>query len=132
MENIYLCPIANQGLPPLDPVTGIPWVQNGFAGGPTIEWDILPPGLGIGAPNPASPISMDSMFFEVASGTAHGILPGWIHSWSLLPGGGSSQVNIVSGFLSGPVVPEPTTLMLLGGGLLGIGASLRFRKKNRP
>ena len=67
---------------------------------------------------------MNNFFFEVAQGRSHGLLPGWAHSWDQR----QTQVNILSGIVSGPV-PEPTTLLLIGGGLLGTG--FRFRRKKK-
>lgn len=101
---------------PNDPVTGNPWIMNGFSSGPRWEWDIRPNppdplgGEGIGSPfGPPSPVTMNGFWFEVASGTPHGIVPMWVHSWDQ----SALQVNIWDLVVSAPI-PEPASFGLIG------------------
>ena len=113
---------------PSDPVTGNPWVMNGFQpAASNWEWDIRPNppdpngGHGVGSPiGPPSDVTQNGFWFEVASGTPHGIVPMWVHSWNAVDNDGDQvpdqtwQVNIWDLVVSAPV-PEPTSAILLLG-----------------
>ena len=135
--NAFAVPTGLMG-GPSDPVTGNPWVINGFSGAGNWEWDIRPNppdqfgGEGVGSPvGPPSDVTQNGFWFEVASGTPHGIVPMWVHSWNAYassPGGpidSTFQVNIWDLLVSGPT-PEPGTL-----GLLVVGAALMGWRRRR-
>ena len=118
---------------PNDPVTGNAWVMNGFSAGPRWEWDIRPNppdplgGHGVGSPvGPPSDVVQNGFWFEVASGTPHGIVPMWVHSWDQ----SATQVNIWDLVVSAPI-PEPASLGLLGLISGGIYFSRRFGKREK-
>lgn len=122
--NQYNVPTVGMGTPN-DPVSGNPWVVNGFAGSGNWEWDIRPNlpdpngGEGVGSPNGGAPTAMNGFWFEVASGTPHGIAPMWVHSWDQTDTNGdgitdtTSQVNLWNIYVSAPI-PEPASFGLIG------------------
>ena len=122
--NQYNIPTFGMGTPN-DPVSGNPWVVNGFAGSENWEWDIRPNlpdpngGEGVGSPNGGAPLSMNGFWFEVASGTPHGIVPMWVHSWDQTDTNGdgitdtTTQVNLWNIYVSAPI-PEPASFGLIG------------------
>lgn len=122
--NLYGVPTGLMGTPN-DPVTGNPWIVNGFAGAGNWEWDIRPNppdpfgGEGVGSPNGGAPTTMNGFWFEVASGTPHGIVPMWVHSWNQMDTDqdgvidATTQVNMWDLYVSAPI-PEPVSISLIG------------------
>ena len=57
-----------------------------------------------------------------------GVFPGGGHTEGVFPGGGQTK-GVFPGGENGAPVPEPTTIILLGSGLLGLAAYGRKRFK---
>ena len=72
--------------------------------------------------------TFNSFMYAVPAGTPHGIVPAHLHTWTgagLLEQPQSFQIDIIAGFVSGPV-PEPATMSLLAFGGLAL---IRRRRK---
>ena len=113
--------ISNQGLPPVDVVSNLPWSM--ASGGGTTSWSLDNPGEGIGAPVAGSPISLGSFYFEVPHGTTHGVTAAWVNSHDA----NNNAVNYLTGYVTAPV-PEPGSLLLLGSGLFAVATLLRRKR----
>ncbi|HVP39956.1 MAG TPA: PEP-CTERM sorting domain-containing protein [Candidatus Saccharimonadales bacterium] len=129
-------------IPPIDPVTGNPWLaisgpDNEFMPewealwgfDPSLDAFGLTPGPypgGASAPSSVSPLHTGVFGYGVDGFVGIGDVNADIHSWGSDPQLGPVPVAFRFGRVSGPVIPEPGTFLLVGIGFAGL-ALLRRR-----
>jgi hypothetical protein len=97
-----------------------------YVDGLLTPWSILEQFGGDGSPNGAAVMGPGAVYFEALATL---ILPAGVHTLDLeqtsgIPGGTYLQVSPAEA-----VVPEPTTLLLLGGGIAALGRRLHRRRE---